>query len=98
MSVILSLIVAGFVVFCGWLVVESGFFECSALNSETCILLQRTTGNEKSGSANAPAEENARLEVADFAIFCATGGIVNSVTLGSGVPIRGFKFQLELSS
>jgi len=98
MRVILTLIVAGFVAFCGLLVVESGLFECSALNSETCILLQRTTGNEKSEAVNAPAEKNARLEEADFANFSATGGLEKSVTLGSADPNSGFKFQLELSS
>jgi len=94
----LTLIVVGFVIFCGWLVVESGLFECPALNSETCILLQSTTGNKNSGAAKAPAEKNARLEEADFANFSATGGLEKSVTLGSVDPNSGFTFQLELSS
>ena len=98
MRIALTLVVTVFVLFCGWLVVESGLFECSALNSGTCILLQSATGNQSRGAADAPAAKNARQEEADLVDFSATGGPKKSVTLGSVDPKSGYKFQLELSS
>ncbi len=98
MRIALTLIVVGFVVFCGWLVVESGFFECSALNSGPCILLQSTTGDKNSSDANAPDEEPLQVRADDSVTFDAVGGDPKIITLGSVDPNSGFKFQLELSS
>jgi len=98
MRTLLTLIVVGFVVFCGWLVVESGFFECSALNSETCILLQNTTGNQSNRTANAPARVVPQIGADDSVTFGAVGAPAKIITLGSVDPNSGFKFQLELSS
>ena len=103
MRAILTLIVVGFVVFCGWLVVESGLFECSALNSEPCILLQSTTGNENGGAANAPSEEPPRIAADDSVTFGADSAQASTVILGATDPKTenantGFKYQLELSS
>jgi len=103
MRVILTLIVVGFVVFCGWLVVESGL-DChfcgndKGATGQPCILLQNTTGNEKTGAANAPASRNERLEAAEAITFGVDHARVKSVTLGSTDPKSGFNFQLELSS
>lgn len=98
MRTLLTLIVVGFVVFCGWLVVESGFFERSALNSETFILLQNTTGNQGNRTANAPAREVPQIGADDSVTFGADGAPPKIITLGSVDPKSGFKFQLELSS
>ena len=95
---LLILIVVGFVVFCGWLVVESGFFERSALNSETFILLQNTTGNQSNRTANAPARVVPQIRTDDTVLLRVVGAPAKSVTLGSVDPKSGFKFQLELSS
>ena len=94
----LVLVVIGFVVFCGWLVVESGIFKCSALNSGACILLQSTAGNENNSTANAPAEEPPRIRADNSVTFGADNAPAKSVTLGSVDPNSGFNFQLELSS
>ncbi len=98
MRTLLTLIVVGFVVFCGWLVVESGFFECSAPNSGPCILLQSTTGEKNSSDANAPDEEPLQVRADDSVTFDAVGAPAKSVTLGSVDPNSSFTFQLELSS
>ena len=104
---ILVLIVVGFVVFCGWLVAESGpnfrwhsSNKCSA--AQPCILLQNTTG-ETDDTVNAPAEKNAQLKAADFTVLEAVGGSAETVILGAADPETedpdtGFKLQLELSS
>ncbi len=98
MRTLLTLIVVGFVVFCGWLVVESGFFEYSAPNSGPCILLQSTTGDKNSRDTNAPYEEPLQVRADDSVTFDAVGAPPKSITLGSVDPKSGFKFQLELSS
>jgi len=111
MRLILTLVVVVFCLFCGWLVIESGLFEGSqtqdaafgvAENSsqagQVCILLQKTTSNEKSGAANVPTKEAAQVGAATSITFGADNAPVTSVTLGSVDPKSGFKFQLELSS
>ena len=98
MRFIFTLIVIGFVVFCGWLVVESGFFECSMPAAGHCILLQSATGNENTDAANAPAEEPPQIGADDSVTFGADNAPAKSVTLGSVDPNSGFNFQLELSS
>jgi len=98
MKVILTLVVIGFVVFCGWLVVESGLFECSLPNSGPCILLQSSTGDKNSSDANVPAEEPPQIGADDSVTFGADSAPAKSVTLGSVDPNSGFNFQLELNS
>ncbi len=98
MRIALTLVVVGFCLFCGWLVVESGLFECSLTNSGPCILLQRTTGDENSSDANVPAEEAPQIGADDSVTFGADSASAKSVTLGSVYPKSGFNFQLELSS
>jgi YidC/Oxa1 family membrane protein insertase len=95
----LTLIVVGFCLFCGWLVVETGFLGHGwTAGQSPCILLAQGAVKEKSETTDAPAEKGERLEAADFADFDATGGPLRSVTLGSTDPGSGFMFQLELSS
>ncbi len=98
MRIALTLVVVGFCLFCGWLVVESGLFECSLPNSGPCILLQRTTGDKNSSDANVPAEEASQIGADDSVTFSADSAPAKSVTLGSVDPKSGFNFQLELSS
>ena len=100
--IVLILVVVGFVVFCGWLVVESGLFEAGRSAGRSCILLQRTTA-DSSDTADAPAEKNVQLQAADFAALGADHAPARSVILGASDPRTenadtGFKFQLELSS
>ena len=99
----LYLVVIGFVVFCGWLVVESGLDCCeSRIDKETtgqpCILLQSTTGDKNSSDANIPAEEPSQIGADDSVTFGADSAPAQIVTLGSVDPNSGFNFQLELSS
>ncbi|MHC4644746.1 MAG: YidC/Oxa1 family insertase periplasmic-domain containing protein [Planctomycetota bacterium] len=99
---VLILVVAGFCVFCGVLVVQSGLFDSCSEDGRSCVLLQRTTG-EEAGEAKGPsAPESAMLEAAQ-ADFTAVGGPADTVILGATDPCMedpeaGFKFQLELSS
>jgi len=98
MRIALTLVVVGFCLFCGWLVVESGLFECSLPNSGPCILLQSSTGDKNSSDANVPAEEPSQIGADDSVTFSAVGAPAKNVTLGSVDPNSGFNFQLELSS
>jgi len=103
MKTILTLILVGFVVFCGALVVESGLFETGQQTAKPCILLQQTTVNKSSGTANEPVLRNERLEAAALAGFTADHASAKTVILGAADPKTedhetGFKFQLELSS
>jgi len=91
----LTLVVIGFVVLCGWMVLDSGFFECQGVN---CILLQSTTGNENSAAANAPSEEPPRMTADNSVTFGADSAIDKSVTIGSVDPNSGYNFELELTS
>jgi YidC/Oxa1 family membrane protein insertase len=99
----LTLVVIGFVVLCGWMVVESGIFDYRGPNSGACILLQSTTGNENGGAANAPSEEPPRIGLDDSVTFGADSAPASTVILGATDPNTenantGFKYQLELSS
>ncbi|MHC4534478.1 MAG: membrane protein insertase YidC [Planctomycetota bacterium] len=99
----LTLVVIGFVVLCGWMVVESGIFDYRGPNSGACILLQSTTGNENGGAENAPSEEPPRIGVDDSVTFGADSAPASTVILGATDPNTenantGFKYQLELSS
>jgi YidC/Oxa1 family membrane protein insertase len=107
MKITLALIVIGFVVFCGGLVVQSGLFEPSgsaqAGIANRCILLQQKAGQGEPAGPNEPSPRAQRLEAADFTDFSATGGPAKSVILGAKDPKTedpdvGFKLQLELSS
>ena len=98
MRTILTLIIIGFVIFCGGLVVESGLFENPSQAERPCILLQSTTDNQKNDAVNPPEREPARVEAADSITFGADNASAKTVMLGSADPKSGFEFQLELSS
>ena len=99
----LALVVIGFVVLCGWMVIESGIFESPGANSGACILLQSTAGNQNSGASNAPLEEPPRIAADTSVSFGADNAAASTVILGATDPKTenantGFKYQLELSS
>ncbi len=94
---VLVLIVAGFVVFCGWLVFESGPCETCLSERGPCILLQQTTDTE-SGIAKAAMTSNEVLEAADPTGFGADDAPATSIILGSTDPKSYFMLQLELIS
>ena len=99
----LTLVVIGFVVLCGWMVVESGVFDSQGPNSGACILLQSTTGNENGAATNAPPEEPPRMTADNSVTFGADSAQESTVILGATDPKtenanNGFKYQLELSS
>ena len=104
MRIILTLIVGGFVVFCGLLVAESGLFVVGRPLAEApCILLQQAATDEKPEAATVPAPKSEGLEAANYADFNAIGGPAKTVVLGAKDPKAedhetGFKLQLELSS
>ena len=100
---VLTLIVIGFVVLCGVLVVETGLFEVSWSTGQSCILLQQRSAEDNSRLANASLEQQRRLETADFAVLGADNAPAKTVILGAAYPATedpdiGFKFQVELSS
>ena len=98
MKIVLVSIVVGFVVFCGWLVYETGIFEAGQPESRPCILLQQTTATGGGGSTNADTVRNQTLEAADVVRLWASDAQAKTVSLGSIDPKSGFKFQFELSS
>ncbi len=100
---ILTVIVAGFVVFCGWLVIESGIFENSTPARQGPILLQSTTPTnetitEEPENTAVPAPEPQRMEAAGSRQLGAIGGFEKTVTIGSTDPNSGYEFQLELTT
>ncbi|HUU18346.1 MAG TPA: YidC/Oxa1 family insertase periplasmic-domain containing protein [Sedimentisphaerales bacterium] len=103
MRIALTLVVVGFCLFCGWLVVESGLDSCFCRNDketagQPCILLQSSTGDKNISDANVPAEEPPQIGADDSVTFGADSAPAQSVTLGSVDPNSGYNFQLELSS
>ena len=98
MKIVLVSVVVGFVVFCGWLVYETGIFEAGQPENRPCILLQQTTTAEGGGNKNADAVRNQTLEAAEFTSFGADHAPAKSVILGSTDPKSNFMFKLELSS
>ncbi|MCX5635944.1 MAG: YidC/Oxa1 family insertase periplasmic-domain containing protein [Planctomycetota bacterium] len=99
---ILTLVVTGFVVFCGVLVFESGLFKNSQVDRGPVILLANTvSGNSAApaGEANLPASPEQQFEANQPAMALgADNAPEKSVTLGSTDPRSGFEFKLELSS
>jgi len=97
------LVVAGFCLFCGWLVVESGLFEDSSQTRPGVILLQNVAVNEETEIPNLTVSDDEPSEAADSVTFGADNAPAKTVMLGATDPNTenadtGFKFQLELSS
>ncbi len=99
---ILTLVVAGFVVFCGCLVIQSGFFKNPSKPGQGPILLQNTTAEVPRQRNTEPAPQSPpeiqRLETAEAITFGADPAPAKTMTLGSVDPESGYKFQLELTS
>ncbi len=91
-------IVICFVVFCGWLVIESGVFETDRPAGQACILLQQTTPEEKPEGQKAPAESKDYQQMSAVTAFEAYGGKAETISLGSIDPASGFMYELGLST
>jgi YidC/Oxa1 family membrane protein insertase len=94
----LILVVAGFCLFCGWLVVESGLFDHSSQTGCGIILLQNIVVNEETEIPNVTESNSEQLEAVDSIKFGADNTPARTITLGSVDPRSGYKYQLELSS
>ena len=98
----LILVVAGFCLFCGWLVVESGFLGDPSHLGRDIILLQQVAPGEPPQAQAAPQETPAppadQLRVAANIAFGADNAQAKTIMLGSVDPKSGFEYQLELSS
>jgi YidC/Oxa1 family membrane protein insertase len=95
---VLVLLVVGFVVYCGLLVLETGLFETCQTGREYCILLRNTTVDESAENKKTVPVEREVLEAADSVGFGAYDAPAKTVTLGSTDPKSNFMLQLELSS
>jgi YidC/Oxa1 family membrane protein insertase len=98
MKVTLAIVVIGFVVFCGCLVVESGVFEKGSQTEPGCILLQNVADNPERGPEDAVAPEVQQMKAAETVSFGADHAAARTITLGSVDPKSGYEFQLKLSS
>jgi len=94
----LILVVAGFCLFCGWLVVESGFFDDSSQTGRSIILLQNVAANQETKIPEVTVSNTENLEAVDSITFGADNASASTITLGSVDPKSGYKYQLELSS
>ncbi len=97
MKKILVLIVAAFVIFCGGLVVKSGFFKNVSAKGSPCILLQQTQPVDKA-EAKAPAVSKETPVLKAVVVFGADQSPVKDVKLGSVDPCSNYEFQLDLTS
>jgi YidC/Oxa1 family membrane protein insertase len=99
----LILVVAGFCLFCGFLVVESGLFDHPSQTGREIILLQNVAPNQQAETPNEPESSIPQLKAADSITFGADNAPARTIILGAADPNTenadtGFKFQLELSS
>ncbi len=103
---ILIWVVAGFAVFCGVLVFESGFFDNPSQKQRTPILLQSTAETETQQEAAEPVEPSApapsqrqQLQASeDIISFGADNAQDRTITLGSVDPESSYEYQLVLTS
>ncbi len=103
MRVLLTSLVIGFCVFCGWLVVESGVIGSWSGGEPGCILLQNTVGGQDQADANTPVAEIPKMVASPKVVFGADNSPASTVLIGARDPYTedpdtGYKFQLELSS
>ena len=100
MKTTLTLVLTGFIVFCGVLVAESGLSGGVRSSARPCILLQQTTADKDTDEAVAlvSAGETAEPRPADSITLGADNSPAKNLTLGSTDPNSGFKFELELTS
>ncbi len=98
MRIALILVVAVYVLFCGWLVAASGLFDRSLQGGQDFILLQNATAGETPEATIASASDDAQLQAAQSIAFGADDAPAKTITLGSVDPKSGYKYQLELDS
>jgi len=101
-KIVLTLIVVSFVVFCGFLIAESGSFETGCGREQPCVLLQSTIADQ-SAAVEAVSEEPPQLKDDQTIVYGVNHGPAKKVVLGAAEPQNedpetGFKFQLELST
>ncbi|MBN2456098.1 MAG: YidC/Oxa1 family insertase periplasmic-domain containing protein [Sedimentisphaerales bacterium] len=87
--------VVSFVVFCGYLVVESGIFTSRQTSEKACILLQKTAPKAVNVEA---ADELPKFVPAELINYQAFGAGHKTIRLGSLDKKSGFKFEIELTS
>jgi YidC/Oxa1 family membrane protein insertase len=102
MKTFLILVVTGFCLFCGVLVVESGVFSASSCGLG-CILLQQTAEQTNSAANNDELEPAPAIEPTRGSGFEAPDAEPKTFTIGAADPKTenantGFKFQLELTT
>jgi len=103
--VLFVMIVVGFVLFCGGLVLESGMFEFDTTGQDSgCILLAKTQSDvEDNAEEVQPTDAAQQLRAASVSFMAESASpekvtLPEKITLGSLEPASGYKFQLELSS
>jgi len=90
--------VIGFVVFCGWLVVDSGVFTTEPPEGGPCILLQQTGGSAEAQASQAEGQNTRQLQPGRWTRFSVRNAPARQVSIGSTEPASGYKFELQLSS
>ena len=98
MRTALTLIVIVYVLFCGWLVIETGIFDGCFRGGEGPILLQQTTGSEPAEPAGAPEPNGTQVKATERIKFGANHAPARTVILGSPDRASGYKFAIELDS
>jgi YidC/Oxa1 family membrane protein insertase len=94
----LILVVAGFCLLCGALVIESGLFDNPPVTERGCILLQNVAADQQTETPNLPVSNNEQLKPVAPAVFGADNAPAETITLGSVDPNTGYRFQLQLST
>jgi YidC/Oxa1 family membrane protein insertase len=94
----LILVVAGFCLFCGWLIIESGLFDNSSQKGSGIILLQNVASNQETETPNVPVSNSEQLKAAESITFGADNAPAKTITLGSVDPKSGYKYQVEFST
>jgi len=96
------LLVTVFVLFCGWLVIESRLFDGPSQPGRGPTLLQQVAAGEKPQAEAVPKEvaepNTAQLKAAPLVTFGADNAPAETVVLGSVDRKSGFEYRLELSS
>jgi len=98
MRIALTLVLVVYVLFCGWLVIETGLFDGSLLNQRRFIPLQQTTNTDLPQDANVPAAKIEQAPASDTVHLGADNAPPASVVLGSADKESGYEFRLELTS
>jgi len=111
--IILVLILAGYCLLCGVLVLQSGLFEngCTGSDCEPrgihsrkpdvvygCIVLQHSSLEAADKPAGIKQVENADSAGGEISGFTADNALPKTLKLGSTDPKSGFKFAVELTS